>query len=1413
MKKFSESQLLNTKLLRLLCVLSISVLTLLSITGCDPNEKPVVVRFDAPTDGHVSIAINNAEGRRVRNLVADLDVKKGPQEVKWDGRADDGSLVPTGEYKWIGLIRGKLDVLYRGTWQEGNPPWQYGRTGGWLSDHYPPCAVVCLEDRVLVGAGVSEWGRGLSCVDMDGKVIWAEHWLTGLAWNGAACLKTDGERVFAMGFPNWVPGFHTIVEINPKTGAMWPVVRIPNPPKPGETAAVIPPQWVIKDKDDERLKDVKGLRLVGMHRKGATRWDGELYTSDILGDVPRTFVYSTARAPEANSDSGYYHGNSKRHYTMSLLRVLPLKIWDMAWLPDGRCLAVLDKSVAILDTQTGATTPFIERGLEAPFAIAVDAKGRIYVSDRGGREQLPPTPACTLPHLGMRLSDTSSQQVKIFDTSGKLLRAMGHQGGRRFGSIDPRDFYLPAGLGIDKKGRLWVTEEYYPKRVSVWEIPDDVAGKEPILAREFFSSAEYGEAGYMPDPKEPRKIISESRGILWDVDIAKGTFHPLKLFPRIHGPARSGSMSYDPDLPFPLPLWVGRVDAMTEFISFQNRISVDGRSFAWASGAAVTVIGEDSVQSFKPLAAFGRVGNYIRESGHYGSQWVPKAILDAAKQHPKWAELVKREKFDPAMSDLPHDPKLLKWPKEIWPKEIDAFNWTDANGDGKMQANEIVLSPLLPQSGGAVVTFDKKLDAMVVVGGNLWKMRHQGMNSAGAPVYDWSKAEPMFNTGVGAPSFIGGNAELLVTPREGNYNGAISFIGADGHLLWSYPTLASGHGHRRVPNIKEKVMEPGVIYGGWNMQGVADLPDSSGRFFLLHGGHGMDYLMTLEDGLFIGTVFKPLSPWWDGIPEAKKGMSLNDYSLHDECFNGSLVRVERSDGGFEAGHYYLLGLGRSAVVELTGLDSVKRLPGGTVKITGKMVAAALSAELLADQERWNRKRAGTCFDIARNDGGLNLNLPSTVNLGRIAHDGMDARVSIWHNLKGLGVGFRFGRPYGGALASIFLNDAPSWEQVILYGDAIEVDVAAELPDGVAAADQQRIVFARWHGAPVAIKYRKVKLEAVPPGAKVLQDKPSNDGRVWIAERFDVPADGFKIEPSIYYNDSASILYLIPWQKLGFTYSEGMKLRMNIVQNRRKSAGGGVMRSAWTSDGTDCVTDMLSALERPASLWRPCALRPRDYVFPPPAPDKDDEVAKKESFTIAAKGNPANKPVQFADATVWLNSTPEALEMKWYVIKDSSPFVNNGKDGTLLFKTGDACDLQIESPKLGKCRYLVTICDGKPVVVRYRYDAKDPGQGEGVWYRSPAGELFVPSVERLSIEPKIQRGDTWYTVELAIPWATLGIEPKPGTKIKFELGILRSDTEGSKTMTRDYWHSGLSGMTADVPTEARPTDNWGEAVVK
>ena len=1356
------------------------------------REAPATLAYRLDEPSFVTIVIEDETGRRVRNLVAAARREAGEQCESWDGLDDEGRLVPPGTYRWTGLKRGDLNVLYRGKFQHGNPPWLYGKTGGWLSDHYYPTAIVSLGDNMLIGSGVSEWGHGLAKCDLDGRKIWGVRWLEQMAWAGASALVTDGQRVFATAFPatthNWV------WEVDPGNGSSWPVIK---------------------------MSDIGGIQVVGARRTGPAHLAGELYVSDVLGKQPRTFVYSLDREPK-------------------LLRTIPLRIWGMSWLPDGKCAALTDKGLEMLDTTTGKTILLNAKDLSAPFAIASDAKGRIYVSDRGG-ENFADYPGTKVHHTVARNSEHPSMQIKIFDGQGHLLAAMGRQGGRKtFGPYSPNDFLLPAGLSIDSRGRLWTTEETDPKRVSVWKIPDGLPKDKPMLVEQFFGPGYYGEGAYMKDPSRPNLITSGQDGITWEVDLNKGTYKPVELPFISRHPEIFSWYKIDQQFPFGnsglRPGFESPYQNWTEIIS--STITRDGRTYQWYSGShsCYTVVCEKlSSGELPPLSAFGSVGTYIALCGQYSGQWVPPAILEAAKQTSGWKESCRKNGLDPNMDDLPHTKDI--WGK--WPEGINAFNWTDGNGDGKLQPYEIKLSRL-GSRGGSVVYLDRQLNALVSISGNLSWMKTQGFNRTGAPIYDWTKAEHPFTGSVGAPTYVGEDGSLLITPMNGQDN--FCLIDSRGRQTWSYPASFSGHNHRLLPT--SDLSKPGKVYGAWNMQGVVEGPRGLGPVFMLHGGHGMNYLFTLKDGLFIGTIFTPARykgaglPW-DNIPEAKPGMRLEEYSLQDECFNGSIARAEANAGGFEKGHYYLLGLGRRVITELSGLDSIKRLSGGKIAISRELVEKRRQELLSQAEKEWDGKSKSGDIPYAK---GYSPSLPRA----RAIRDPLrnwDSRIAFWQNGTGLGIGATFHCPGDIPLDNVFINGAPKWEDIIAYGDCVDLQVCAS-SGGVQKAGgmmqspgDQRLVFAYWNGKLTTVRYRWMQVSQSPEGAKVLQDGRQGDF-AWVADRVELP--GIAVDKSESpYGNSAVFTVTIPWSALGVDYKPGMVLRLGACLCRRLppdgcdvvrySFGGepGPLQYDFTGSREavhkrpaiarkiSAVYDLATALEMHPALCRLYALRPEGYVFPPDV-EMESSIEAKDFLPISVSKPGEPVLVKYANGSdfTWISGDHERLNLKWYVSNDANPFVNNGADWTLLFKTGDAVDLQVLSQKLGKCRYLISVVNGKPAVVRYRYGAKGARPEQGVWYRSPVGEVYVPVVEELPVlKPKVLRGKDFYTVELGIPWSVLGIEPKPGLQIPAEFGILRSDPTGSTTVSRDYWHSGLSGMVQDVPNEVKPTDNWGTWIIQ
>ena len=125
----------------------------------------------------------------------------------------------------------------------------------------------------------------------------------------------------------------------------------------------------------------------------------------------------------------------------------------------------------------------VASGLEDPQHVALDAAGNLYVSDRG-----------------------KSHQVKVFDPSGKPLRAIGTAGPPKAGPYDPLHMNNPNGLTIDSNGHLWVAEtDFQPKRVSVWTL-------DGRLVRAFYGPSEYGGGGRL-DPVDKTAILLPRHGV------------------------------------------------------------------------------------------------------------------------------------------------------------------------------------------------------------------------------------------------------------------------------------------------------------------------------------------------------------------------------------------------------------------------------------------------------------------------------------------------------------------------------------------------------------------------------------------------------------------------------------------------------------------------------------------------------------------------------------------------------------------------------------------------------------------------------------------------------------------------------------------------------------------------------------
>ncbi|MCA9246605.1 MAG: hypothetical protein KDA42_05800, partial [Planctomycetales bacterium] len=173
----------------------------------------------------------------------------------------------------------------------------------------------------------------------------------------------------------------------------------------------------------------------------------------------------------------------------------------------------------------------------------------------------------------------------------------------------------------------------------------------------------------------------------------------------------------------------------------------------------------------------------------------------------------------------------------------------------------------------------------------------------------------------------------------------------------------------------------------------------------------------------------------------------------------------------------------------------------------------------------------------------------------------------------------------------------------------------------------------------------------------------------------------------------------------------------------------------------------------------------------------------------------------------------------YQVQDSSPWVNNGRDWTKLFATGDSVDLQLatdsqadprrRAPAPGDKRLLVAPFEGEPIAVLYEY--RQPGGENPIEFTSPWRGEKVDNVVRLaSATINIKTNNGAYEVWFDVPLADLDFAPRSETTYRADFGVTFGDAAGADTNLRSYWSNQSTNLVDDIPGEIMLAPNlWGE----
>lgn len=877
---------------------------------------PITVNLDQP--GQVTLVIEDAQGKRTRNLISAQPMEAGTHTVYWDGLDDlqrdrdaakhaifhiPGKLVEPGSYTVRGIVHPQIDLIYRMTpYTNGNPPWRTAdHASQWLTNHSAPSDVIFLPagaapardgkpaskgGQLLVCSRVAEGGSGLAWLDMDGNKLWGQHWLGGV-WTAASHMAVDhGDRTvegtYAYAAASWqgdkYNGYkselrlHKLVDDSHRvkaprdqrfgTGEDRPVLEklyeiplLPDaPPMPTKAD-----ERTLKDYRKQYAADLSGMAV----HNGLVVCSFAKLNQLVFIDAHQAKVLGTAKLPNPRGLAFDRKGNL---YILSQTNVLRFAM--------NRAQPNELSSPQLLVTN-----------LQDPQYLTVADDGKLFISDWG-----------------------DSHQVKQFNSDGKPLAAIGDSGAPVLGKYNPNHMSNPSGMALDDQGRLWVTENCNtPKRVSVWNLKDHT------LAHAFYGPMRYGGGGAI-DPRDATRFFYDDAGtMVFKLDYKTGKSEPTAIA-YLDAYNQTGLMGrYVGDAPS-YPLYHGKQLYLTDAYSQ----STSGRR-----SAAIWRFDDDGIARI--VAAAGD-------------------IIDAA------SDVLPVFTSEAMQAKMPQGFKPAKYKSLL-------FVWGDTNANQKPEPEEVqFLDPKAYADAdnrnirtGMVTVTDDLAFTFSAVGNVVLQLAPTSVNDKGIPAYDIAKATVLAK-GTQSPASSGGGQVMpardgwliTTTPlaplaREG-LGGA-----RDGVPMWSYPSLWPG---LHASHIAPVLDDPGQIIGTTRLVGTvidAPKPSDAGQLWAINGNKGNVYVFT-TDGLFVARLFEDCRRTSWNAPQATLGMLVNDLSLQEECFGPTWTATDK-------GEVYLQAYATGNIIQINNLDKIRRLPNQSLTVSRDQLLAAMQHNVETEAQR------------------------------------------------------------------------------------------------------------------------------------------------------------------------------------------------------------------------------------------------------------------------------------------------------------------------------------------------------------------------------------------------------------------------------------------------------------------------------
>lgn len=1089
----------------------------------DGAEKLIPVRFTLPEDGIVTLVIEDQAGKRVRNLVSETPFKKGANISWWDGTDDLGR---------------DFDAPRHGLYhipEQPVVPGEYRVRGLWRK------AIECRYEFSVYSDGNPPW----STPDHAGAWL-ANHTPPQSALFVPAAKSPTGEPAVLLGAyitegPDgliWVD-----LEGNKKGGKKWI----------GGTWTAAP--YLARDDGPSADPKIRAYAAsVGTGTGQAGKPAPELRVTALTAGQDKPILrYPFEKTPESKANTtgvgfeeeigGLAAFNEVVVCSLALKNqllfidakrgtILKTSAIDqprgIVFDPKGRLFILSGKRVYCQEASATPQEPraLVASGLEDPVGITLAADGTIYVSDRGG-----------------------SHQVKVFTAEGKFLRAIGKPGVPKAGAYDLLHMNNPRGIAVDSKRQLWVTEQdFLPKRVSVWTT-------DGAFVRAFYGPPKYGGGGAL-DPEDMTRFYyaDDANGLLeFKLDWEKGTSQLASVLLR----------SDVGELKLPGHGWAGgAAPQYALYREVQTHVVFKKKQRFFTScfngnptgGCSPTFLFEDFNGIIRPVAAAGTANHWD--------------VLKADAFKPFW----------PAGVDLDA--------KDLWRdngKNMAFFIWSDLNGDGQAQPDEVAFRQ--GKAGGVTVMPDFSF-CVAHLGEQALRFAPTRFSEQGVPLYDLSKGQVLAE-GV-SPATTSGGSQVLIDPAGNTVVtlGVKPFLtsslcgGKEGCMTWSYPSLWPGlHASHEAP----KPEHLGELIGTTRLLGGFVSPKGSevGPLWCVNGNMGNVYLFT-SDGLFVATLFEDVrvGKVWQ-FPSARRGLSLKGISPGDEHFWPTISQT--SDGQV----YLVYNKEACALVKVDGLETLRRLPAVRVSVTADDLKSVQACRVAREEKR------------KLEQGGGRLSIPIQTAVPTVDGSLEDWSGTSWVEIEKRGVGAYFNsnsKPYDirGAVAvadgrlfaawrtgdrDLLRNSGEMPSTPFKTGGTLELMIGT-CPDAdpqrrAPVAGDLRLLVTQVKGQARALIYRPVA-----PGAPADQKMSfSSPARTFV---FDQVEDVSR-HVTLASDGKGNYEFSIPLDVLKLKPQPGLRVKGDIGVLRGDGAQT-LARLYWSNKATGIVSDVPSEAELQPSLW-------------------------------------------------------------------------------------------------------------------------------------------------------------------------------------------------------------------------------------